>query len=120
MTLILLCKSQMEAIGAAVLRTIFGLAIAVVAGFFLWLELKDGVAAAHTTHIYIFTAFFGVGLGIVAPELFFGSVKRGILILIDAKAGGLRFTDRLLDDAPAATATTAAANAEKKAGESAP
>lgn len=73
--------------------TLLGLAIAALFGFFEWLELKNGVQQAHTTHLVLDTVMIAIGFGIIAPDLFFSSAKKVVLVVIDAKKNGLRWSD---------------------------
>jgi hypothetical protein len=76
----------------ALARVVFGLAIAAVGGFFLYLEFH--VPATHTTHIAIFAGGILLGLAIMWPTVVIGTAKQIIVLMpIDVKLNGLRKTD---------------------------
>jgi hypothetical protein len=72
---------------------VFGFAMALVGCGLLFLEYHDGAAHAHTSHVIIYTAIFGVGCLIIAPALVSGAANKLVMIVVDAKKGGLRWTD---------------------------
>jgi ABC-type uncharacterized transport system permease subunit len=70
----------------------FGLALAGLGGFFLWLEMRS--PPAHSTHIYVFSGFIAVGCLIVAPSTFFGALQKAVgLIPSVTISGGRRAND---------------------------
>lgn len=76
-----------------IVSQLFGLAMALVGCGLLFLEYHDGAEHAHTTHVIIFTAIFGIGCLIIAPTLVSGAANKLVMIVLDAKKGGLRWTD---------------------------
>jgi hypothetical protein len=66
----------------ALLRVVFGLAIAAVSGLFLWLEYHP--APAHTSHIAIFAVGIVLGLAIMWPSVVIGTAKQ-LLALVPAE-----------------------------------
>jgi hypothetical protein len=76
----------------ALARVVFGLAIAAVGAFFLYLEFH--VPPTHTTHIAIFAGGILLGLAIMWPTVVIGTAKQIIVLLpVDVKLNGLRKTD---------------------------
>lgn len=59
----------------------------------LFLEYKEGPAHAHTTHIFIYVAIFGIGMLIIAPSVITGAANKMVMLVLDAKKGGARWTD---------------------------
>jgi hypothetical protein len=77
-----------------IIKLIFGLAVALSGGFFLWLEMKDGAQHAHTGHVYLLAAWIAIGCIIIAPSVMVGAAKQlVVLIPFDIKVGGKRKTD---------------------------
>ena len=71
----------------------FGFAIAVVGGLLLFGEYRNGAEHSHTTHVLVGTAIFGIGCLIIAPSVFGNAAKSLVMIVLDAKKGGMRWTD---------------------------
>lgn len=72
---------------------LFGFVIALVGVVFLYFEYRNGAEHSHTTHVILYTGIFGVGCLIIAPTLISGAANKLVMIVIDAKKGGLRWTD---------------------------
>lgn len=76
----------------ALVRVLFGLAIAAVGGVFLWLEYHP--APAHTSHIAIFAGGIVLGLAIMWPSVVIGTAKQLLaLVPIEWKAPFTKKTD---------------------------
>jgi hypothetical protein len=70
----------------------FGMLNAVVAGYFLFLEMQG--KSPRTAHVFTFVGWIAFGWAIVTPSIFFGNVK-AILALVPSVSisGGRRATD---------------------------
>lgn len=79
-------------------QTVIGLVIAAAGLGLLFVEYKGGVEHAHTTHIFLYVAIFGVGMLVVSPTLVGGGARSLVMLVLDAKKGGLRWTDPPGDD----------------------
>jgi hypothetical protein len=71
-----------------IIKLAFGLLIALSGGFFLWLEMKDGAASAHTGHVYAFAAWIAIGCIIIAPSVIGSAIKTLLGFLPSVKFGG--------------------------------
>jgi hypothetical protein len=80
---------------------LFGFAIALVGIIFLYFEYRGGAEHAHTTHVILYTGIFGVGCLIIAPNLVPRAAGRLVMIVVDARKNGLRWTDKLVDEGAA-------------------
>lgn len=85
--------ARLEAIVTSVFTTLLGLLLASFFGFMMFLELKNGMAGVKTSHIVSFTIMIAIGMGMASPELFFGSIKKVVVVVVDARKNGLRWTD---------------------------
>ena len=81
---------------------VFGFALAVLGIALLLAEYADGPSHAHTSHIFAYIAIFGVGCLIVAPVLITGAATKLVMIIVDARKGGLRWSDPPPDSPPVA------------------
>jgi hypothetical protein len=63
-------------------------------------EYREGASHAHTTHVVIAFVIFGIGCLIIAPALVGGAANKFITIIVDARKGGLRWTDPPEDAKP--------------------
>jgi hypothetical protein len=63
----------------ALLRVLFGLANAIAAGFFLYLEAHPG--PAKTSHIAMFLGWLALGLAITWPSVVIGTAKQLIALI---------------------------------------
>jgi uncharacterized membrane protein YgaE (UPF0421/DUF939 family) len=79
-----------------IVQTLMGLAIAIFFGYLLTEHLHED--KEHFWRSLVFVFMMCVGMGIFAPGVFFGSMKQMVVIAIDAKKGGDRFTDKLIDE----------------------
>jgi hypothetical protein len=73
-------------------RMAFGMLNAVVAGYFLFLEMQG--KSPRTAHVFTFVGWIAFGWAIVTPSLFFGNIKQILGLLPSVSiSGGRRSTD---------------------------
>ena len=79
--------------------SVFGLMIAIAGLGLLGMEYQGGAEHARTSHIIMYVIIFGLGLLIVSPGIVGGAANKLIVLVMDAKKGGMRWTDPPADGA---------------------